>query len=109
MSNTHRGDMVGIRGSPPKGGMPVAFPAPGTRDQFGEVLQVLVAELVVPRRVRPEMHGDPATKESWTAAGPETSPAPCAALAGNRLDAPRIRQGIEASPGEEQARGNEMG
>ena len=30
-----------------------------TRDQFGEVVQVLVAKLVVPRRIRPETQGDP--------------------------------------------------
>jgi acyl dehydratase len=34
-----------------------------TRDQLGEVVQVLVATLVVPRRVLPERHGDPPTKE----------------------------------------------
>jgi acyl dehydratase len=27
-----------------------------TRDQLGEVVQVLVAKLVVPRRMQPEMH-----------------------------------------------------
>jgi acyl dehydratase len=30
-----------------------------TRDQFGEVVQVLVVTLVVPRRMQPPMHGDP--------------------------------------------------
>jgi acyl dehydratase len=30
-----------------------------TRDQLGEVVQVLVAKLVVPRRIRPETQGDP--------------------------------------------------
>jgi acyl dehydratase len=30
-----------------------------TRDQSGEVVQVLVARLVVPRTVRAEMRGDP--------------------------------------------------
>jgi acyl dehydratase len=34
-----------------------------TRDQLGEVVQVLVATLVVPRRVQPERHGDPSSKE----------------------------------------------
>src|SRR5262249_40153408 len=38
-----------------------------TRDQIGEVVQVLVAKLVVPRRMQPEMHGDPSSKESCTA------------------------------------------
>ena len=30
-----------------------------TRDQLGEVVQVLAAKLVVPRRMQPSMHGDP--------------------------------------------------
>jgi acyl dehydratase len=30
-----------------------------TRDQLGEVVEVLVAKLVVPRRIRPETQGDP--------------------------------------------------
>jgi acyl dehydratase len=34
-----------------------------TRDQLGEVVQVLVAKLVVPRRTPPEMHGDASPKE----------------------------------------------
>ncbi|HEV3260630.1 MAG TPA: MaoC family dehydratase, partial [Gemmataceae bacterium] len=33
-----------------------------TRDQLGAVVQVLVATLVVPRRMQPEMHGDPSSK-----------------------------------------------
>jgi acyl dehydratase len=45
-----------------------------TRDQSGEVVQVLVATLVVPRRMEPEMHGDPSPKESFPATNPETSP-----------------------------------
>jgi len=35
-----------------------------TRDQLGEVVQVLVARLVVPRRVQPGTHGDQQSKES---------------------------------------------
>ena len=35
-----------------------------TRDQLGEVVQVLVARLVVPRRVQAETHGDQQSKES---------------------------------------------
>ena len=35
-----------------------------TRDQLGEVVQVLVAKLVVPRRTPPEMRGSPSSKES---------------------------------------------
>ena len=34
-----------------------------TRDQLGEVVQVLVTTLVVPRRMQPEMHGDASPKE----------------------------------------------
>jgi acyl dehydratase len=34
-----------------------------TRDQVGEVVQVLVAKLVVPRRVQPDMPGDPPSLE----------------------------------------------
>jgi acyl dehydratase len=32
-----------------------------TRDEFGEVVQVLVAKLIVPRRRRPETQGDPSS------------------------------------------------
>jgi acyl dehydratase len=80
-----------------------------TRDQLGEVVQVLVATLVVPRRMQPEMHGDPSSKESCTATGPKTSPAPRPALTEALLDPLRGRQRIEASPGEEQVSGGEMG
>jgi acyl dehydratase len=34
-----------------------------TRNQFDEVVQVLVAKLVVPRRMQPEMPGDPSSQE----------------------------------------------
>jgi acyl dehydratase len=34
-----------------------------TRDQLGEVVQVLVATLVVPRRMLPERHAHPSAKE----------------------------------------------
>jgi acyl dehydratase len=80
-----------------------------TRDQAGEVVQVLVARLVVPRRMRPETQGDPSSKESCTATGPETSPAPRPALTEPRLDALPGRQRIETSPGEGQVSGGEMG
>jgi acyl dehydratase len=79
-----------------------------TRDQLGEVVQVLVATLVVPRRTQPEMHGD-ASKESCTATGSETSPAPRPALTETLLAPLRGQQRIEASPGEEQVSGGEMG
>jgi acyl dehydratase len=35
-----------------------------TRDQLGEVVQVLIAKLVVPRRMWPGMHDDPSSRES---------------------------------------------
>jgi acyl dehydratase len=35
-----------------------------TRNQSGEVVQVLVAKLVVPRRASPETHGPPSSQES---------------------------------------------
>jgi hypothetical protein len=47
-----------------------------TRDQRGGVVRVLVARLVVPRRVQPEMHAEPLSQEPCMATGPETSPAP---------------------------------
>jgi acyl dehydratase len=34
-----------------------------TRDQVGEVVQILVAKLIVPRRMQPEMPGDPSSQE----------------------------------------------
>jgi acyl dehydratase len=80
-----------------------------TRDQFGEVVQMHVAKLVVPRRMRPEALGDPLSKESCTATGPEVSPAPRPALTEPRLDALPGRRRIEASPGEEQVSRGEMG
>jgi acyl dehydratase len=80
-----------------------------TRDQPGEVVQVLVARLVVPRRMRPEAQGGQSSKESCTATGPETSPAPRPALTEPRLDALPGRRRIEASPGEEQVSRGEMG
>lgn len=80
-----------------------------TRDQFGGVVQVLVAKLVVPRRMQPETQGDPSSKESCMATDPETSPCPRPALTEPRLDALPGRQWIEASPGEEQVSGGEMG
>ena len=79
-----------------------------TRDQFGEVVQVLVARLVVPPRMQPELPGN-ASKESCTATGPETSPAPRPVLTETPLDPLRGRQRIEASPEKEQVNGGEMG
>jgi hypothetical protein len=38
-----------------------------TRDQLGEVVQVLVATLIVPRRMQPKLHGDPPSKDSCMA------------------------------------------
>jgi acyl dehydratase len=76
-----------------------------TRDQIGEVVQVLVAKLVVPRRTQPDMHGDPSSKESCTATGP----APHPALTETLPDPQHGRQRIDASPGEEQASGGGKG
>jgi len=72
-----------------------------TRDQLGEMVQVVVAKLVVPRRIQPETHDDQSSKDSSTA----TSPAPHRALTENLLDPQHGRQRVEASPGEEQAGG----
>ena len=41
-----------------------------TRNQRGDTVQVLVAKLVVPRRVQPELAGAPPSKESCMATGP---------------------------------------
>ena len=68
-------EILELRPSRSQPGRGVATVRSETRDQFGEVVQVLVARLVVPRKMQPEMHGD-ASKESCTATGPETSPAP---------------------------------
>jgi hypothetical protein len=72
-----------------------------TRDQLGEVDQVLVATLVVPRRIQPEMHGGQLSKESSTA----TSPALHPALTEKLLDPQPGRERVETSPREAQAGG----
>ena len=72
-----------------------------TRDRLGEVVRLLVATPVVPRRMQPEMHGDP-SKESCTSC---TATGPPETL----LDPLRGRQKIEAATGEEQVSGGEMG
>jgi hypothetical protein len=87
----------------------VAIVRSETRNQFDEVVQVLVAKLVVLRRIHPEMHGHPVSKESCTGTGPEISAAPRPALTETLPDDLRGRQRIEASPGEEQASGGETG
>jgi acyl dehydratase len=35
-----------------------------TRNQLGEVVQVLVAQLIVPRRIQPEKQGSPSSTDS---------------------------------------------
>lgn len=79
-----------------------------TRNQLGEVVQVLVATLVAPRRMPAEMLGD-ASKEPSTATGPESRPTPVPADPETQPGPPRGRQRIEASPGEEGVGGDEMG
>src|SRR5262249_29159217 len=90
-----------------------SLPDPGAGTVHSETrhqaVQVLVAKLIVPRRIRPETQADPSSKESCTSTGPETSPAPHPALTEPPLDAPPGRQRIEASSGEEQVSGGEMG
>jgi len=61
------------------------------------------------RLVRPPFVLRAPTPERLPATGPETSPAPRPALTETLLDPLRGRHGIEASPGEEQVSGDEMG
>jgi acyl dehydratase len=56
-------EILELRPSRSRPGRGVVTVRSETRDQLGEVVQVLVARLVVPRRVQPEMPGDPVAQE----------------------------------------------
>jgi acyl dehydratase len=57
-------EILEIRPSRSRPDRDVATVRSETRNQFGEVVQVLLAKLVVPRRTQPEIPGRPSSKES---------------------------------------------
>jgi len=81
----------------------IATPHRGSRVDRGGL------ERLGSRLVRPPFVLRAPTPERLPATGPETSPAPRPALTETLLDPLRGRHGIEASPGEEQVSGDEMG